>query len=310
MQKAIFNQYGDLDSIQIIDTEIPQPSRGEVLIKVQAVGLNPKDVLVRKGKFRRFSGKQFPQTIGFEFSGFIEDPNGSRYAQGDRVFGMINGWKGHCCAEFITMPLSEIAPTPEGYSHTELAGIALAGQTALQALRDIGGLEAGKSVCINGASGGVGTLAIQIAKALGASVTIVSSKKNTELCLSLGADTAIAYDEENILESGRSFDVFFDVFGNQGFKKTTHLLKAKGIYISTVPKPEVLKAQILNVFRGKKARLIIVKSKTEDIRWLGDRIAEKRIRPVVDKVFSLGEMKEAQRYIESKRARGKVVIEF
>ena len=310
MKKAIFEQYGGLDTIQIVDTEVPKPSTGEVLVKVKYAGLNPKDILIRKGKFKRLSGKQFPQTIGFEFSGLIEVSNDAQYQVGEKIFGMINGWKGRCCAEFVRISLDEIAKAPADISHEELSGIPLAGQTALQAIRDIGGLRNQQSICINGASGGVGTLAIQIAKELGGQVTTISSKKNTELCHSLGADQILAYDEEDVLKSQQRFDVFFDVFGNYSYQKVAHLLTEGGKYVTTVPKPDIFKEQIFNLFRKKKAKMIVVKSNTNDLQWLADRLAARKIIPVVDKVFALEELQAAQAYIESKRAKGKVVVKL
>ncbi|MEL7421357.1 MAG: NAD(P)-dependent alcohol dehydrogenase [Bacteroidota bacterium] len=308
MKKAIFERYGDLDTIKLVDVESPTPAAGEVLIKVAYAGLNPKDILIRKGKFKRLSGKQFPQTVGFEFSGIVEESKVDSYQAGDKVFGMINGWKGRCCAELVRISANEIAPAPADLSHEQLSGIPLAGQTALQAIRDIGGLQPGQKICINGASGGVGTLAIQIAKALGGQVTTISSQKNTAFCQSLGADQTIAYDQEDVLKSQQRFDVFFDVFGNYSYQKTARLLTANGKYVTTVPKPEIFKEQFFNLFRKKKAKMIVVKSNTADIQWLAEHLATGSIIPVVDKVFSLNELKAAQAHIESKRAKGKVVI--
>ncbi|MEM6380897.1 MAG: NAD(P)-dependent alcohol dehydrogenase, partial [Bacteroidota bacterium] len=291
-----------------IEADIPEPNINEVLVKVEAVGLNPKDILIRKGKFQRLSGKVFPQTIGFEFSGTVEASQHPNYPISSEVFGMINGWKGRCCAEFLAIPINELAKAPTNFKHETLAGIPLAGQTALQAIRDLGQLKPEQNICINGGSGGVGTIAIQIAKALGGKVVSISSKKNTDFCLELGADQTIAYDEVDILKINQTFDVFFDVFGNYSFKKTAPLLNKGGRYITTVPKPEIIKEQALNLFRKKQAKMIVVKSKSEDIQWLARQIMEGNIRPIVDRVYPLEQMKVAQSYIETKRAKGKVII--
>ena len=285
MKKAIFESYGGLDTIKIVASKIPPLSAREVLVKVEAVGLNPKDVLVRKGKFKQLTGKKFPQTIGFEFSGIIEDPHHSSFAKGESVFGMVNGWQGRCCAEFLNIRTDEISRAPENLSYEELAGIALAGQTALQAIRDIGGIQKNQKICINGASGGVGTLAIQIAKALGGIVTTISSKKNMDFCCSFGADRTVAYDETDILKSGEQFDLFFDVFGNYSFRETSPIIAVSGKYITTVPKLAIFKEQLFNLFRKKKAKMIVVKSKAKDLQWLSDQLASNNIRPVVDKIF-------------------------
>ncbi|MCH2045438.1 MAG: NAD(P)-dependent alcohol dehydrogenase [Saprospiraceae bacterium] len=310
MKKAIFEKYGDLDVIQIIDAPMPVAAKNEVIVKVKSVGLNPKDILVRKGKFKRLSGKKFPQTIAYECSGIIEDPNGSHFQKGDKVFGMVNGMKGRCCAEYVRISLNEIAKAPSNLSYHESAGIPLAAQTALQAIRDLGKLQKGQSICINGASGGVGTLAIQIAKELGGQITTISSQKNTDFCRSLGANQAIAYDGTDILKSDQKFDVFFDVFGNYSFKKTAHLLESRGIYISTVPKMEIIKEQFFNLFRRKKAKLVVVKSNRKDLQWLAQGLEKGIIKPIVDKVFPMEAIQEAQKYIATKRAKGKVIIQM
>lgn len=310
MKKAIFNSYGDTEVIKIINVERPNISNKEVLVKVKAAALNPKDILVRKGKFKRLTGKKFPQGIGFDFSGVIEESQDTNLKKGDKVFGMVNGWYGRCCAEFVNVHVDEITKAPEHISHEALAGIPLAAQTALQAIRDIGQLKKGQSICINGASGGVGTLAIQIAKELGGQVTSISSKKNIAFCQSLGADHTLAYDEMDILKTKNTFDIFFDVFGNYSYKKTNPILSSRGKYITTVPKPAIFVEQFFNFFRKKKAKIVVVKSKAVDLEWLAIRLENHQIKPVVDKIFLMNDIHKAQKYIESKRAKGKVIIQM
>lgn len=310
MQKAIFSHYGGLDTIQFVEVEQPTLAYDEVLLKVEAVGLNPKDILVRKGKFKRLSGRKFPQGIGFECMGTIVDANGFDFQEGRRMFGMINGWRGRCCAEYVNISKNELFTAPPDSSVEELAGISLAGQTALQSLRDIGQLQPGQRVCINGASGGVGTLAIQIAKILGGEVTTISSTKNIDYCRSFGADHTLAYDSDDIHQARQTFDLFFDVFGNYSFATTSSMLTKYGRYVTTVPKPAIFREQIFNAFRRKKARMIIVKSNAVDLHWLGKHMAEGSLRAVVDKVFPMADLAEAQAYIESKRAKGKVIVKW
>lgn len=310
MKKAINNKFGDVDVIEIVDVEKPQIAHNEVLVKVEAAALNPKDILVRKGKFKRLTGSKFPQGIGFDLSGIVEDPNKSYFKKGDKVFGMINGWDGRCCAEYVNIKVDELFIMPEEVTFEEAAGIPLAGQTALQAIRKIGNIKAGEKILINGASGGVGTLAIQIAKSLGSEVTTISSTKNIEFCKSLGADITMSYEETNVLETDYQFDVFFDVFGNYNFQKVASLLTKKGKYITTVPKPAIFKEQFYNFFRSKKAKMVIVKSNKEDLKWLNVKISVKEIKPVVNKIFSFDEIHLAQKHIESKRAKGKVILKM
>ncbi|MBC8526589.1 MAG: NAD(P)-dependent alcohol dehydrogenase [Candidatus Cloacimonetes bacterium] len=310
MKIAINEQFGDVEKIKIIETELPKLSTDEVLIKVKSAGLNPKDVLIRKGKFKLLIGRRFPQPIGFDFSGIIEDPNKSSYKKGNKVFGMINGWRGRCCAEYVNVKEGELYKMPENISFEEAAGIPLAGQTSLQAIRDIGNLSQGKKILINGASGGVGTLAIQIAKEIGGEVTTISSSKNLEFCKSLGADNTISYEEKNILELDTKFDIIYDVFGNLSFRKVVSILTSKGRYITTVPKPAIFKEQFFNLFRRRKAKMIYVKSNKKYLKWFNEKISARRIKPVIDKIFDFSEIKAAQKHIESKRAKGKVILKM
>jgi len=308
LRKAIIEKYGDLEVIKLVDTASPTLTSKQVLVKVAAAALNPKDILVRKGKFKHLSGSKFPQSIGYDFAGTIEDENGSSFKKGAKVFGMVNGMKGRCCAELVNVDVNELYKMPEGISFEEAAGVPLAGQTSLQAIRDLGQLQEGQKICINGASGGVGTLAIQIAKHLGGIVTSISSDKNLAFCESLGADEALSYNQINIVESKDKFDVFFDVFGNYSYQKVAKILQPKGKYITTVPGTTIIKEQFFNLFRTKKAKMVVVKSKTEDLQWFYEKIGQQKIRPIVDKVYSLAEIKIAQQYIESKRAKGKVIL--
>lgn len=310
MKKAVNKRFGDVNEIEIVEVEKPKISSNEVLVKVKAAGLNPKDILIRKGKFKRLTGSKFPQGIGFDFSGIIEHPNNSNFKKGDQVFGMLNGWQGRSCAEYVNVKVDELFQMTEQSTFEESAGIPLAGQTAFQAISKIGKLQPGQQILINGASGGVGTLAIQIAKALGGEVTTISSTKNIEFCKSLGADNMISYEETNLLETDSTFDVFFDVFGNYSFRKVASLLTKKGIYVTTVPKSAIFKEQFFNLFRSQKARMVYVKSNKDDLKWLHEKISTNEIKPVVDKVFSFTEIQTAQKYIESKRAKGKVILKM
>ena len=310
MKQALYHKYGNVEVIKIEDTDIPKPKKNEVLVKVKAAALNPKDILIRKGKFKNLSFSKLPLSVGYDFAGIIEEPNNSSFQKGEQVFGMINGWDGRCCAEYVNVHQNELYKMPENISFEDASGIPLAAQTALQSISDLGKLQKGQKICINGASGGVGTLAIQIAKDFGGIITTISSGKNMEFCKSLGADRTFDYTQTNILETDQKFDIFYDVFGNYSLRKVSSILNPAGIYITTVPKPEIVIEQLWNLFRKKKAKLVVVKSKAEDLKYLYDRISQNKIRPVTDKIYPLAEIKEAQQYIESKRAKGKVIIKI
>ncbi len=308
MKKATIQKYGDLDVIKLIETETPTLTKKQVLVKVKAAALNPKDILVRKGKFKQLTGRKFPQGIGYDFAGIIEDGNGHSFKKGDKVFGMVNGMQGRCCAQFVNVDVNELYKMPDNLSFEAAAGIPLAGQTALQAIRDKGQLSKGQKICINGASGGVGTLAIQVAKELGGIITTISSDKNLAFCKSFGAAETLSYNQINILDSKNKFDIFFDVFGNYNYQKVAKILTPKGKYITTVPKAAIVKEQFFNLFRKKKASMVVVKSNKADLKWFYDKIVANKIQAVVDGVFPLEDIQKAQKYIESKRAKGKVIL--
>ena len=311
MKSALINSFGNIEEIIIGEIDIPLLKKDELLIEVYAAGLNPKDILIRKGKFKVLTGSRFPQQIGFEISGVVKDANNStKYKKGDRIFGMINGWKGRCCSEYLNILENELYYMPKNISFEEASGVSLVGQTVLQALRDRANMQRGYKVCINGASGGVGTLAIQIAKDLGGEVTAITSYRNMDFCKSLGADHVVDYSKKDITKLDEKFDVFFDVFGNYSLKRISEILNKNGRYVTTIPKMGIFKEEFLNFFRRKKSKLIIVKSRSEDLKWLCDKIEKGKIKPVVDKIFPLVDIRMAQKYIESKRAKGKVIIKI
>jgi NADPH:quinone reductase-like Zn-dependent oxidoreductase len=307
-----FSSFGLPEVLGLVEVPKPSPKAGQVLVRVQYAALNPKDAMVRKGKLSLFTGSKFPQGLGHDFSGIVEESNSSKYKVGDRVFGMTNTWKTSAYGQFIAVPTSEIALMPDNMPFDQAAAIPLAALTALQALRDLGHLKKGQRVCINGASGGVGTFGIQIAKNLGASVTAISSEPNFALCQALGADSFIDYRSgipKNIAPEQR-FDIFFDVFGNQNLNYISKLLTNRGLLVTTIPSI----ANVLHTLRtflwpwGQNAELVVVKSKAADLELLAQWYKAGKIRAVIEKTYNLSDAAEAHRAIETKRTRGKIVL--
>ncbi len=307
MKAVLYDRYGGADVLTVRDVSRPaRPMSGEVHVRVMAAALNPKDVLVRRGKFKLLTGWRFPRGVGYDFAGTVIA--GARFASGTRVYGMVNGWRGRTLAEEVVCAADECDVMP-ALSFEEAAAIPLAGQTALQAVRNIGRVCAGATVCVNGASGGVGLFAVQIAKALGAQVTTLSSARNIDLCHKWGADEALDYARDDPFTRPGAFDVIFDVFGNRDFARVTSSLKQHGVFIGAVPSPKILLAVLRTSFTSyKRARLVIVRSRAADLATLRHWVEEGRLSPVVDRVYDLEEAADAQRYLETKRARGKVVV--
>ena len=200
---------------------------------------------------------------------------------------------------------------PSNISCPQGASVPMAGLTALQALRDEGRLKAGQEVCINGASGGVGSFAVQIAKIMGARVTGVCSQHNIRLVQQLGADATIDYTQRDVLETAQSCDIFFDVFGNKSYSMVKPLLKTRGRYVTTVPGlRNATDAWLRSRLTRKKARLVVVRSLRRDLDQLREWIENRQLKPLVDRVYPLTQAAETHQYVETKRARGKVVLQI
>lgn len=311
MRALLYRRYGPPDVLELGELPEPTPGRGEVLVRVVAAAMNPKDVLVRKGKFSFVTGKRFPKVPGYDLAGEVValGPGVTRYSVGDRVFGMIQRWSAGAAAELCAVPEGQLARAPRELAPTQAAAAPLAALTALQALRDLAKLGRGERVLINGGSGGVGVFAIQLARIFEAHVTTVSSAANLELCRRLGAHEALDYRADDPLAPEAPYDVFFDVFGNRPFETVGRALGPRGRYVTTIPKAKTVAQDLLTRFTRRPARLVVVRSNTDDLDQLARWIEGGLLEPVVDRILPLAEGAEAHRYLETKRARGKVVLE-
>ncbi|MGB5697166.1 MAG: NAD(P)-dependent alcohol dehydrogenase [Polyangiales bacterium] len=310
MRAVVIDRYGGPEVLRPTTVPRPVPTRGQVLVRTRFIGVNPKDVIVRKGKFKVATGNKFPLLVGHDIAGeVVEAGIGADLAEGELVYGMINDFAGRAYAEYAAVNCQELAKAPSSIELRIAAAVPLAAQTALQALRDDARLEPGQKVLINGASGGVGVFAVQIAKILGAHVTAICSYRNLELAHELGADRVIDYTKTELVELTDRFDAIFDVFGNYRFDKLAHLLTPRGIYVHTIPSARIIKDIARTFFRRKRAKLVFVRSRRSQLDWIRQQIDAGRLRVVVDRSFSLEDAAEAHRYIETKRARGKVVLE-
>jgi NADPH:quinone reductase-like Zn-dependent oxidoreductase len=278
---------------------------------VRVAALKPKDALFRKGKFKVLSGRRFPKHCGVDFAGVVEAPYGDLRA-GDAVFGALSELRygRGTLAELVAPRAAEVARIPAGVAEVDAAAVALVGLTAaLQALRDVARVGRGASVLINGASGGVGTVAVQIARILGARVTTVASAATTALCRSLGADETLDYTQLAATLSEASFDVVFDVFGNLRFASARAGLRRPGVFVSTVLTPRRLVRELVTRFSLQQERLVIVKPNRPDLTQLGAWLADGQLRAVIDSRFALDDYAAAFLKLESKHTHGKIVID-
>ena len=318
MKAIVYQKSGSATVLKLAEIEKPVPKDDQVLIKLRAASVNPFDYHLLKHTFlRRVVGKGGTAQPGRDMAGEVEaiGPGVAQLQPGDEVFGASAG----AFAEYTCAPASEVAIKPPRISFEQAAAIPIAGLTALQGLRDKGQLQPGQKVLINGASGGVGTFAVQIAKWLGAEVTGVCSTRNVDLVRSLGADHVVDYTRENLTSTGRKYDLFFDLVANQSFAARRGLLTAKGMYIGAglLGKPlsvgllaggiaELLKA----AFVSQKFSSFVAKLNREDLATIAALIEEGSVTPVIDKRYSLSETPEAVNYVEQKHARGKVIIDL
>ncbi len=304
MRALIYDAYGGLDRLVFRDLPAPVPGRDDVLVRVHAAALNPKDSFVRKGRFRAISGRTFPKHVGADFAGEVArvGPDVRGLSPGDRVFGMLEEWtyRRGTLAEYVAPRSREVALMPRTLSFEEAAALPLVALTALQALRDVARVREGDAVCVHGASGGVGTAAIQIAVALGAIVTTTSSAANRELCRSLGATTPLA--------SPRRFRVVLDAFGNLSFDRVKLALQPDGIYVTTVPSLRIVRDSLRTLVGHPRARLVVVRARRDDLDAVSSLVAQQQLRPIVDRIIPFEDAVEGLRHLETKRARGKIVV--
>ena len=321
MKAVVFRCYGSPDVLKVEDVAKPTPDDDELLVKVQAASLNPLDWHYMRGEpyiMRLSSGIGAPKNVrlGFDFAGTVEaiGKDVTRFKVGDDVFGSESG----ALAEYVTIrETSAVTHKPTNVSFDQAAAAPIAGVTALQALRDIGQLKAGQRVLINGASGGVGTFAVQIAKSLGAEVTGVCSTRNVELVRSLGADHVIDYTQENFTEGAGKYDVIVDTIGNHPLRKARHALKPGGFFVMVGAKSDdpwlglvwqPLKAAFVEPTGDAQFEMIVVNLNAADLGVLAGLMQPGTVTSVIDRRYPLAEAAQAVAYLEEGRARGKVVV--
>ncbi|NDJ23710.1 zinc-binding dehydrogenase [Nostoc sp. B(2019)] len=310
MKAVVIRRYGLPEVLQYEDVEQPKIKPEQLLVKVHASSVNPIDWKIRKGMLSLLTGNKFPMILGFDLAGEVIAVGSqvTRFQPGDSIYGST-GFPGGAYAEFAAVSENLVAPKPTNLTYEEAAVVPLAALTALQALRDQGNIQAGQAVLINGAAGGVGIFAVQIAKALGTEVTGVCSTKNLDFVKSLGADHLIDYTRQDFTEGAAQYDIVFDVVGKRSLSTSKRVLKPNGIYITTLPTPEIFVQGILTAFiPGQKAKFILERPNTQDLVYLKDLIEAGKIRVVIDRTYPLQELAAAHTYSETERAVGKIAI--
>lgn len=321
MQAIVYEKYGSPEVLELREIEKPTPTENEVLVKVEATAIGAGDWHLMRGRpflvrlMYGFSKPKFP-ILGSDFAGSIEavGSNITDYEVGDEVFGDLSEAGFGAFAQYVTAPVEAIAHKPANLSFAEAAAIPVSSVTALQGLRDKGHIQPGHKVLVNGASGGVGTYAVQIAKALGAEVTAVASTKKLELVRQIGADHVIDYRQEDVTQNGEHYDVIIDLAAYRSILDYRQSLAPSGTYVMVGgPVGRMFQAMIVggiaSALDNKKMGNLLVNPNQADLTFVRDLAAEEKVKPIIDRSFTLDELPEAIRYVEAGRAQGKVVIE-
>lgn len=307
MKAAVYDEYGSTGVLEVRDVPEPKVTPDQVRVKVHYAALNPKDYQVRKGKMRWLVWGHWPRIPAYDFAGtLLDDADG--IDSGTEVFGMIQAHEGGGCAEIVSVPPDELAVKPANVSMDEAASLPLASLTALQGLRDELQLQRGQKVLLNGASGGVGTMAVQIAKVMGADVTGVCSGRNVEMVEELGADAVVDYTQTDITDLA-GYDAIYDIYGSFPWKKAKSSLKPEGRYCTTIPKLDTVFRGALRRLNLHRAALVVVQSCRSDLEIIHDMVESESLKPVVDEIYPLDLIREAFEHLETRRTRGKLVVD-
>lgn len=318
MKAVVYKSYGSPEVLMMEEVEKPVPTDDEVLVRVYASSVNPAEWYAMVGLFLARIGnglfKPRDTRLGADFSGVVEavGKNVTHFKRGDEVFG----GRSDAFAEYICVG-KNVVPKPVNITFEQAGGVAIAALTALQGLRDHGKLQPGQKVLINGASGGVGTFAVQIAKALGAEVTAVCSTGKVGLIRSLGADHVIDYTKEDFTRSGKRYDLLLDIAGSRSWREYKRVLTPNAtVVVVGGPKSNLIIGPLAHVIKmrlgalraSQKMVFFVANFNPEDFMVLKEMFECGQIRTVVDRVYPLGEISEAMRYLGEGHARGKIIV--
>ncbi len=320
MKAIVYHDYGAPDVLRYEDIDKPSTGDDQVLIRIRAASVNPLDWHAMRGTpymLRIGIGLRKPKQtrLGVDVAGEVEavGMNITEFKPGDEVFGACRG----AFAEYACGSASALVLKPDNVTFEQAAAVNVAAITALQGLRDVGHIQPGQMVLINGAAGGVGTFAVQIAKSFGADVTGVCSTRNVDMVRSIGADRVIDYTQEDFTRSGRRYDLILDCAGNHSLSAVRRSLNPKGAYVivggptgrwMTRLLARLITALVLSRFVGQQLGLLMPRRSKQDLLIIRELLATGKVTPVIDRRYRLSEVPQAVRYLEQGHARGKVVI--
>lgn len=324
MKAITHSEFGPPDVLRLTDVDKPAPAAGEVLVRIRAASLNPADWHLLRGEpgmLKLMTGKPKDRIPGLDFAGEVEQvgTNVTHVRAGDEVFGSA---KRGALAEYVCVPESVVARKPVGVTFEQAAALPVAGVTALRAIRDRGGLRAGQRVLVIGAAGGVGTLAVQIAKAFGAEVTAVCGTRNLDFVRSIGADHAIDYTAEDCTRTERLYDLILHVSGNRSVQDLRRALTPEGTVVvvgggtgrEKAPGGMLemlglmLRSSVLSRFSRQRVLILLGTVRKGDLVSLAELAEAGKLTPVIDRAYPLAEAADAFRHVETGHVRGKVIV--
>jgi NADPH:quinone reductase-like Zn-dependent oxidoreductase len=310
MKKIIYSKFGGPEVLQIAEAPIPIVQETTVLIKVKAASINPLDWKIRNGEMKLISGSKFPRGIGIDFSGIVEEIGSAvtQYKKGDEVYGILDVFKGEALSEYIIAAEKEIDIKPSNISFEQAAAAPVVGSAALQIFKTLVSLKKGTEILINGASGGIGMFATQIAKIKGALVTAVVGNSGVQAAKDWGADFAVNYNNEDVLKGSKQYDIVIDLSGKMPFSKAKRIMKHSSVYVHTTPGPkEIISSFFINLFSSRKYKLLMLKPSPEYLTELRGYV-ENGIKIVVSKVYPFQSFKKAYTEVPTGKFIGKAII--
>ena len=306
MKAVVIHQYGGAEVLKYEDVPQPEPKQDQLRIHVIAAGVNPVDGMIRSGMFDKEGRRAFPVILGGDISGVVEKvgSNITKFKSGDPVFAYVSLDNSGGYAQYAVVTEREAAPKPKSLTYVEAAAVPIVALTAWQALIDTAKLKAGQTVLIHGGSGGVGSFAIQIAKAHGAKVIATASTANQELLKQLGADVAIDYTKQNFENVAKDVDVVLDSIGKDTLARSYGVVKKGGIIVSLVARPDPAELEK----HGIRGEALSVDPNSDELSEIGKLIDEKKINVIVSQTFPLSEARKAQEQVATGHTRGKIVL--
>jgi NADPH:quinone reductase-like Zn-dependent oxidoreductase len=310
MKVAAIKKYGDASVFTITELPMPHCNANQVLLKIDAASINPLDWKIRKGMLRFVMYPKFPAVLGYDVSGEVVavGENVKNFKKGDFVYAWSNHPGGEGYAQYIALDDNYVVKAPQNLNAYQAACVPLAGETALQVIRDIGQVSADSEVMIIGASGGVGLFAVQLAKYYGAKVTGVAGTKSADLVKEDGADKIIDYTKANLFADKKQYDLIFDAVGKHTFREVESFLKPDGIYVSTIPSLSNLMSFMITRFTSKKCVVMVAKNHPADLQFLTELIEKGKLKPTIDSIYKLEDIAFAHKRSEAEHVHGKIII--